>query len=183
MTKSNHNPVLIAITGGPGSGKTTFVEALAEAGYTTVPEAGRAILQEQRKIDGNATHEGDRKLYADLQLDRCIRDYHTATALDGPVWFDRSIVDVYGYCLLIDLPVSDALKRACADHRYAGDTLLTPHWPEIYRNDDLRRQDEAEAAATCEVMREAYARCGYRIVELPKASVADRVTFARTHYG
>lgn len=172
---------LIAITGGPGAGKTTLVDALAKAECSTVAEAGRAILEEQRANSGSATHNDDQKRYAALQLTRCLNDYDLAKTHTGPVWFDRSIIDVYGYYLLIGLPIPDAVKRACDQYRYAKDALIAPHWSEIYRNDALRKQNEAEAEATGEAVREAYTVNGYRLIELPKTSVADRIAFATEH--
>lgn len=169
---------LIAITGGPGAGKTTLVNALADEGFATISEAGRAILEEQKRSGGNATHYADRVRYAELQFARCIADYQAALTLPPPVWFDRTIVDVYGYYLLIGEAVPDRVKRACDTHRYTETALLAPFWTEIFRNDDLRRQDEAEARATEDALREAYTANGYQLVELPRASTADRVAFA-----
>jgi predicted ATPase len=36
---------LFVITGGPGSGKTTLIDALAQCGVSTMPEAGRDIIE------------------------------------------------------------------------------------------------------------------------------------------
>jgi predicted ATPase len=40
------------ITGGPGSGKTTLIDALAAQGFHHMPEAGRAIIRDQIAIGG-----------------------------------------------------------------------------------------------------------------------------------
>ena len=40
---------LIALTGGPGSGKTTVIGALRERGYDCVTESARTIIQERLK--------------------------------------------------------------------------------------------------------------------------------------
>ncbi|TIV93045.1 MAG: ATPase, partial [Mesorhizobium sp.] len=45
---------LFVVTGGPGSGKTSLIEALALKGIQHMPEAGRAIIQDQVRIKGNA---------------------------------------------------------------------------------------------------------------------------------
>src|SRR5690606_24846529 len=37
----------VVVTGGPGSGKTTLMSALAAEGVRTMPEAGRGIIQDQ----------------------------------------------------------------------------------------------------------------------------------------
>jgi len=40
------------LTGGPGSGKTTLIEALESRGLLRSVEAGRAIIREQVAIGG-----------------------------------------------------------------------------------------------------------------------------------
>lgn len=47
-------------TGGPGSGKTSVLNELAQRGYLIVPEVARAIIKQQQDIGGNAIHTGDR---------------------------------------------------------------------------------------------------------------------------
>ena len=42
------------ITGGPGSDKTTLIDALAALGFHHMPEAGRAIVRDQVAIGGTA---------------------------------------------------------------------------------------------------------------------------------
>lgn len=50
------------ITGGPGSDKTSIIEALRARRHVCVEEVGRQIIREQRVIGGNALHWGDRRL-------------------------------------------------------------------------------------------------------------------------
>lgn len=45
---------LFIITGGPGAGKTTLIDALSAAGFPTSREAGRRIIQEQLDSGGSA---------------------------------------------------------------------------------------------------------------------------------
>ena len=52
-----HAAHLFVITGGPGSGKTTLIDALARAGFARTVEAGRAIIQDQQAIDGPALRD------------------------------------------------------------------------------------------------------------------------------
>ena len=42
------------LTGGPGSGKTTLVDALKALGYATTAEAGRGVIREQMESGGDA---------------------------------------------------------------------------------------------------------------------------------
>src|SRR3546814_19919891 len=47
-------PEFHVITGGPGPGKSTLIEALAGEGFDHMPEAGRAPLPDQAPIGGAA---------------------------------------------------------------------------------------------------------------------------------
>src|SRR3546814_1518314 len=53
-------PDFHVITGGPGSGKSTLIEALAVEGFDHMPEAGRAIIRDQVAIGGAALPWADR---------------------------------------------------------------------------------------------------------------------------
>ncbi len=56
------------LTGGPGAGKTTLIAALAEAGFSTMPEAGRAIIREQQAVGGRALPWLDPPAFAELMI-------------------------------------------------------------------------------------------------------------------
>ena len=71
------------ITGGPGSGKTSLIEALAAEGLHHMPEAGRAIIQDQVDIGGSALPWADRDAFAVLMFAWEMRSYREATALPG----------------------------------------------------------------------------------------------------
>src|ERR1700735_5139046 len=81
---------LFVITGGPGSGKSTLINALAEGGIRTMPEAGRAIIRDQVAIGGEALPWSDQPAFAELMLSWEMRSYHAALSLSGPVLFDRA---------------------------------------------------------------------------------------------
>src|SRR3546814_3399753 len=100
------------ITGGPGSGKSSVINALAAEGFLHMPEAGRAIIQGQIDIGGNALPWADRDAFAALMLAWEMRSYREAKALRGPVIFDRGIPDVIGYLRLCGLAVPDFTVRA-----------------------------------------------------------------------
>src|SRR3546814_9419519 len=61
-------PDFHVITGGPGSGKSTLIEALAVEGFDHMPEAGRAIIRDQVAIGGAALPWADRAAFAELML-------------------------------------------------------------------------------------------------------------------
>jgi predicted ATPase len=170
-------------TGGPGAGKTTLLEALAARGYATVPEAARRILKEQAANGGNATHDGDQTRYRDLMLARSIRDYRAVSETTAPVFFDRAIPELSGYGNAPGTGDPSALTKAIAECRYNETVFLFPAWEAIYVHDDLRKHSFEHAMAVCELVREVYPKFGYRVVEVPCASVEDRVTFVLSNIG
>ncbi|HEY0105116.1 MAG TPA: AAA family ATPase [Rhizomicrobium sp.] len=170
-------------TGGPGVGKTTLLEALRRRGYRGVDEVARQVLAEQAAMGGNATHGGDRARYRDLMLAKALRAYRAVTETAAPVFFDRGIPELSGYGNAPGEPDPPALTAAIAECRYAKTVFLFPPWREIYVHDDLRKHDFAEAVATYEFMAAIYPRHGYRIVEVPRASVDARAAFVLERIG
>lgn len=168
---------LFVITGGPGSGKSSLIAALAAQGMATMPEAGRAIIQDQVAIGGDALPWGDRNAFAAQMLGWELRSHREACALPGPVVLDRGVPDVIGYLRLCELPVPSHMDRAAAACRYNRTVFIAPHWPAIYAQDAERKQDEAEAAATHDMMARVYAGLGYALVSLPLAGVEERARF------
>lgn len=171
------------ITGGPGAGKTTLIEALAQRGYATVSESGRAILAQQQRIDGPAQHHRDAALYAELMLARDMENHARLSAAAGPVFFDRGVPELVGYLEMMGHPVPPHFERAAETYRYNPTIFVAPFWPEIYAHDDLRQHSLGEAERSTAAAAAIYPRFGYRIVELPKLSVEARVTFVLDRIG
>ena len=171
------------ITGGPGSGKTTLIDALAEAGFARTIEAGRAIIQDQTAIDGPALPTRDPVLFAELMLSWELQSYRSAQAQDGPVFFDRGVPDIAGYYRLIGKTVPPHVTAATERFRYNRRVFAAPPWPEIFDQDAERKQTFDEAVRTFEAVTGAYRDFGYELVLLPLAPVSQRVAFVRDAIG
>ncbi|WP_210186201.1 AAA family ATPase [Hyphomicrobium sp. CS1GBMeth3] len=169
------------VTGGPGSGKSTLLAELSADGLVTMPEAGRAIIQDQVGIGGDGLPWVDRELFAELMLAADIRSHREAESLPGVVLFDRGVPDVVGYLRLCGLEVPEHVERAACTFRYARRVFIAPPWPEIFVGDAERKQTVEEADTTYRAMVEVYTALGYHLLELPRAPVADRVRFVRGH--
>lgn len=174
---------LIVITGGPGSGKTTLIRALAEQGLTSAPEAGRAIIRHQVAIGGPALPWADRALFAELMLSWDMRSHEEALLTGRTVMLDRGAPDIAGYLALCGLPVPAHVVRAAERLTYRREVFIAPPWAEIYEQDAERKQDFAEAQRVFEAVGAAYRRFGYLLVELPRAPVAERAAFVLARLG
>lgn len=170
-------PNLFVLTGGPGSGKTSVIEALRAAGHGCIDEAGRAIIRRQIASGGDTLPWSDRVLYAEAMLRRDLENYHQHSTNSGPVFFDRGIPDIVGYLRLEGLPVPEAMMRTAKDLRYANTVFLFPPWPEIFTQDEERKQTPAVAEKTHQAMAAIYGELGYHMIDVPKAPVEDRKAF------
>ncbi|SEK68814.1 AAA family ATPase [Nonomuraea pusilla] len=171
----------ILITGGPGSGKTTLIDHLEEAGFSRSYEAGRGVIQDQTAIGGRALPWNDPDLFAELMLCWELRSYRSAAARAAPVFFDRGIPDIVGYLRLEGRPVPAHLQTAARTFRYHPRVFIAPPWPEIYRQDSERKQSLAEAERTYESMVATYAEYGYELVRLPRVTVEERARYVMDH--
>jgi predicted ATPase len=75
------------------------------------------------------------------------------------------------------------MEKAAAAVRYNRQVFVAPPWPEIFEQDEERKQDFDEAVRTCEMMRTAYDAYGYLLTELPRASVEERLRFVIERIG
>jgi predicted ATPase len=171
------------LTGGPGSGKTTLIEALKAAGFATSPEAGRGIIRDQVAIGGTALPWHDKPLFSELMLSWEMRSWQAACDQTGPVFFDRGVPDTLGYYRLIGLPVPAHVTNAAAKFRYNRRVFIAPPWPDIFTRDSERKQTLDEAERTYHSLVGVYTELGYELVQLPLAPVDARLRFILAEAG
>lgn len=165
------------LTGGPGAGKTTLVEALRAEGFAATEEAGRGVIREETQGGGDALPWIDRERFAERMFEWELSSYRQAMRETGAVFFDRGLPDTLGYLRLEGLAVPAWMEEQAWRLRYAGRVFIAPPWKEIFGPDEERRQSWRVAMRTYETMALTYAAFGYTLVELPRAPVPERVRF------
>lgn len=175
---THHFDNLFIVTGGPGAGKTTLLDAAAEAGIRVGKEAARAIIQSQAAIDGPAHHFANRVLFAELMLDRDIQTYQVLAG-GPPALCDRGVPELVCYCRDWGVVENAHFGRAANLYRYNPTVFLAPPWREIFVTDTERVEGWEHAQHVYSSLRDVYQELGYRIVELPKAPVAERLAFVK----
>ena len=171
------------ITGGPGSGKSSLIEALRSRGYESTVEAGRAIIQDQMAIDGRSLPWRDSLLFSELMLSMDMQSYRLAEQNVGPVFFDRGIPDVLGYLHLMHIPVPEHMHNAARVFPCNHAVFIAPPWREIFQPDRERKQDFDEAIRTYDALVETYTAHNYELVEIPRSSIQERVRFVLRKVG
>jgi len=167
------------LTGAPGAGKTSLVDALAEAGLATAAEGARQLIRQGIAASGVDPRK-DRHAFAAAMLAHDVLLWEAAASLGRPVIFDRGLPDILGFCRIEGIAPPAGLADAIARCRYNVQVFLAPCWPEIYAADEERTQTIEEARASEQMMRRVYPECGYSLVDLPLADIAARVAFVRT---
>ncbi len=166
------------ITGGPGTGKTSLIAELRRRGFAGTVKAGRAIIIDQALIGGRGLESGDCELFAELMLAWEMRSYRIAARESAPaVFFDRGIPELTGYFLMRGMPVPAHVRTAARTFRYRPRVFLAPAWRAIYTTDAERKQIFEDAVAGSQAARTAYEDCGYEVIGLPLAPVAERADF------
>ncbi len=180
MIKPIHRPNFYIFTGGPGVGKTTLLNVLAQQGYGCISEVARSIIREQKALGGNAFHTGDRVAYFNLMLARSIKDF-IETEPQTIHFFDRGIPDLHSYQSQYFSAVDTALIQSIEQYRYNHHVFLFPPWPSIYHHDEERKLPYDEAVQTYYSVKQSYALCGYQTIEVPPATIEERVHFILSH--
>lgn len=170
----------MVFTGGPGSGKTSVIHELINLGFQCASEVGRKIIQLQVTQHGTALPWEDKVAFRDemVKAEMLTFDYYQGSK--SLVFFDRGIVDSYGYSRLEELVIPEQLVMDCKTLRYNPQVFIFPPWEEIFINDAERKQQFKQAIATYDKMVSAYQKFGYTLVEVPKTSVAERLKFILT---
>jgi predicted ATPase len=165
------------ITGASGAGKSTLLAALCEGGVSTVPEVGRAIVQEQVACGGTVLPWIDQPSFMEEVLRRNMQDHRTAVRLNAPVFFDRGVPECLAWARILGVGVQPHHRAAVNEYRYNPLVFLAEPWPEIYVTDTERLESFEVATASYQPTVAAYLEAGYQPVKLPKGTVAERVAF------
>ena len=172
--------MLVVITGGPFSGKTTLIEAFSQRGHHVVPEAAIQVIGELNDELGTEGQQEFRKHhrgeFQQLVLKRQIAQEEAALAIgDGrPVFLDRSRIDGLAYCRHFDEEPPAELRAAVTQIRFHAvfvlETLKNAH----VRADTGRTSDRATSVALRDHLLGIYRELGYEPVQIPEMSVTDR---------
>ena len=168
----------ILLTGPPCSGKTSLLNALEEClppDYATfVPEAAREYVSFLKQYE---PYKLDDRMY----LQNLIETVQIKSWVEHPNGiFDRGIPDQMAYRSVFGMKIPEVLFSNAQRYRYDR-VFYMPLFPEIYQQDEVRRETLKEAQSIDTWLTWAYSVTGYEVMEVPKVSVEERMKFVITH--
>ena len=167
----------ILLIGGPGSGKTSIINALTEKGYVCYPEISRQVTLEAQKTGIDQLFLKEPLLFSELLLKGRINQFNNAVKENTAcVFLDRGIPDVLAYMHYIGDAYPAAFDDACKNNIYTKVFILPP-WEAIYVSDNERYENFEQAKLIHNHLVETYESYGYQLTEVPKANLETRITF------
>jgi predicted ATPase len=171
------NKEIVVIIGGPGTGKTTIIEGLLAKGYCCYPEISREVTLEAKKQGIEQLFLENPLLFSELLLEGRKKQFHKAQKEPHNIVFlDRGIPDVLAYMHYIGDSYPAFFDQACRDHIYTKIFLLPP-WEDIYISDNERYENFEQAKLIYNHLTETYQKYGYDLIEVPKGTVEERISF------
>lgn len=168
--------MIIVITGGPGSGKTTLINALKEKGIHCKDEVSREITEKARESGIDQLFLEQPLLFSDMLLEARVQQFNEAKMLNETVFLDRGVPDILAYMHYIGDPYPSHFEKMSKKCQYDKVFILMP-WREIYVQDSHRYENYEQAEIIFKHLKETYVNSGYEPIEVLKGTIEERINF------
>ncbi len=164
---------IYVITGGPGFGKTQLINELRQSGYLCSQEFARDLIENQIQTGGEILPWKRPKFFQEEVLKMRISFFESVPE-QTIAFADRAIPDQIAFAQYKGFKTPQILLDSSRKFRYATEVLVTPPWPEIFCNDEVRTETFEEAVSIHKFILKAYSDLNYKIIELPLVPVIQR---------
>ncbi len=174
----------IVITGGPGTGKTSIINALKQKDYYCFEEIIRSLTLAAKKESNTSTHISnpiafveDPMLFNTNLLNGRIDQFKQAPSTEKKInFFDRGIPDVLAYMTFFNQQFDEVFEKACRINRY-NHVFLLPPWKAIYKSDNERLETFEESVKIHDQLILTYNYFGYNSIEVPFGTIEERTNY------
>ena len=164
------------ITGAPGTGKTSIINALKERGYCCIDENSREIITEQIQNGGEILPWKNQIAFENLISSKRAKQY-ASIPKDEICFFDRSAIDCVAYLKVNNLETSAEILDVIKNCEFNSTVFYTPIWEEIYTNDSERKENIEKAQIIEDLLLSTYQYFDYTLIQIPKLTIEERVDF------
>ncbi len=172
--------MLIGITGGTGSGKTTVIKSLESLGYPVVHEAARKIIEEKLLLNPDLNIleylTNNRYEFQKEVIKRQI-EHENKVLKENPrrtIFCDRTIIDSLAFLVLDGI---DKIPEEINLYKNRYDKVFCLEPLNVYVNDEIRKEDFNTARKLHYLNIKCYEKQGINLIRVPRMSVDDRVEF------
>ena len=174
MQKNQQKIVLI---GGPGTGKTTVLNALKKKGFYCFDEVSRAVTIEAQQKGIEQLFLTKPLLFSEMLLKGREEQYLEANQIKKDVvFFDRGIPDVYAYLNYFKTKFPHIFIEKSKTYKYDLIFHFSP-WAAIHTTDNERYETFEEAITIDSFLTKSYLELGYKLINVPFGSVNERTSF------
>ena len=166
------------ITGGPGSGKSSLLNALIDKGYLGFEEISRIVIREQHEKNGDKLPWKNLADFAEICFERMSKQLGSCSSTNY-CFYDRGIPDIIAYVRRGGLKVPK--KYFEKSNQYNPIVFIAPPWQEIFINDAERPESFNDSMEIYQFLKRTYNELGFKTIELPKVSISERVNFIENY--
>ena len=166
------------IAGGPCSGKTSLLKALAQGGFKTVPETAEQMIN--LGIKAGISVEEQRKDPVAWQMDLLQKDFLLFDKLaesQEVVLTDTSFIETVVFAARAGIEMGPGVEAWLHTRRYRVVFFLSPI--EEYKTSTVRMETHDVASQISQEVQDAYRHYGYNVVLVPPMSTAERCNFVK----
>ncbi|MEM8965859.1 MAG: AAA family ATPase [Bacteroidota bacterium] len=163
------------ITGAPGTGKTTLINALAKE-YPCLPEVSRKVIISEQEIGGNGMPWQDLRKFTALVYEASIAELDLNP---HALFTDRSVLDLIAYLQVAGQPIPSTLDHFPYHDKFCKEVFFAPNWLSIYHQDEQRPQGFDYCRELEKALINTYEEKGFEILLLPKVSSSKRCVFVK----
>lgn len=171
------NQQKIVLIGGPGTGKTTVLNALIDRGFFCFEEISRSVTLKAQKQGIEQLFLTEPLLFSEMLLKGREDQYLEANKIDKEIiFFDRGIPDVYAYLKYFKTKFPAVFIEKSKNYKYDFIFHFSP-WKEIHITDNERYETFEESKKIDTFLIDSYIELGYNLINVPFGSIDDRTNF------